>query len=103
VNILVALPLFAAAQGALVFATAYISLRIFRARHPAWKFVAMPLSWATWLLAMLAAYAASGGSLSLLQGLVPALILSAISTISSIVCLIAWTLWPVRARPVSGN
>jgi hypothetical protein len=103
VIILAALLLVLAAQGAVVFATAYVGLRIFKVRHPARKFIAMLLSWAAWTFITLVGYAATDGSFGLFDGFGFVLILCATAMTSSVGFLLAWTLWPVRAARVAAN
>jgi len=91
---------FAAAQGAVVFATAYVVLRFARTAHPLAKLMAMPLSLAAWLAMTIGAYVLMGGEGGLMDGLGMLLFLCFTATVSSGVYLVGWLLAPLWSRRV---
>lgn len=94
---------FAAAQGGVVFATAWLVLRIAGNSHPVAKLMAMALSLAAWLAITVGAYVLMGGEGGLMDGFAMILVLCFTASVSSVVYLIGWLvapLWPRRVRPL---
>lgn len=79
---------FAAAQGAAVFATAWLALRVLKRSGILEKALAMSLSCVAWLAATLSAYVLLGGDGGMMDGF--AIVLSLCTT-----CIISSTLYAV--------
>lgn len=87
--------LFAAAQGAAVFATAWLALRMLRRSSRIAKTIAMAASYAIWIAATLAGYIMLGGEGGFMDGFGMILFLCLTAIMSSLVYLLAWS---IRAR-----
>lgn len=88
---LIGLLLFAAVQGAVVFATAFVANRIVGADTRAAKAVTMTASYVGWVAITIGGYAALGGDGGLMDGFGFVLVLCFTALISSGGYLIAWT------------
>jgi hypothetical protein len=84
--------LFAAAQGAAVFGTAFLALRLIGTSHWFAKAVAMALSCVAWITFTIVTYTLLGGEGGLMDGFGMVLVLCFTAMISSFFYLILWTL-----------
>ena len=85
---------FAAAQGSVVFGTAWLALRLLKIPGRMAKAIAMSLSCAAWLAVTLAGYFLLGGEAGFMDGFGLVLTLCQTAIASSLVYLLAW-----MARP----
>lgn len=85
---------FVAAQGALVFATAFVGLRALRNTHWLAKVAAMTLSYSAWIAFTVWGYFALGGDGSFMKGFSFVLILCTTALGSSIAYLLGWLILP---------
>jgi hypothetical protein len=83
-----------AAQGGVVFATAWLALWLMKRRSIVAKVLAMAVSWAAWIAFTLAAYILPGGSGGLMEGFGLVLVLCVTATVSTVAYLAVWILWP---------
>ena len=88
--------LFAAAQGAAVFATAYLGLRLLKKSHWLAKGAAMAASYAGWSSLTLIGYALMSGDGGLMDGFGLVLVLCLTALVSSIVYAVVWAMLPRR-------
>ncbi|QUD86592.1 hypothetical protein [Phenylobacterium montanum] len=86
--------LFVAAQGAAVFATAYVVLRAFKIRHWLAKIAAIALSYVAWIAATVGGYFLTGGDGSFMKGFAVVMMLCLTALVSSLGYLLGWLLWP---------
>ncbi len=86
------------AQGAVIFATAYLALHLLKTRHPAAKVLAMALSWLLWIVLTCVAYFATGGDGSFMKGFAVILMLCVTASGASVAYLAVWMLWPLTRR-----
>jgi hypothetical protein len=93
--VLVMLGFFAVAQGAAVFGTAYLGLRILRTSHWFGKAVAISVSYAAWVALTITGYALLRGDFGLMDGFGFVLFLCFTALISSAGYWLAWTCWPL--------
>jgi len=82
---------FMAAQGGVVFGTAYLALRLFKTSHWLSKLFAMAISYAGWVTFTIAGYSLLGGGGGLMDGFGMVLMLCFFALISSLVYLVVWT------------
>ncbi len=90
-----------AAQGAVVFGTAYIALRLIRTSHWLAKVLAMVVSCLAWIAFTITGYVLLGGDGGLMDGFGFILMLCFSATIGSIAYLLIWTLAPPVRRALS--
>ena len=88
--------LFAAAQGAAIFATAFLALRILKASRTLAKAAAMIVSYTGWAAFTVVAYALLGGGGGLMEGFGLVLFLCFTAFASSLAYLVAWSFWPSK-------
>lgn len=96
VFLLLALILFAALQGAVIFVTARFGLRLMRSSRWFEKVIAMMLSYFGWTILTLAGYMLLGGEGGLLDGFGFVLILCLTALVSSSVYSAIWVLCPSK-------
>ena len=84
--------IFMVAQGAAVFGTAYLALRLLKTSHWLAKVAAMIVSYFVWVAVTLVGYMLLGGEGGLMDGFGFLLILCVTAAISSFVYLLIWTL-----------
>jgi len=84
--------LFAAAQGAVVFSTAYLALRMLKTSRGPAKVAAMAASYLAWATFTVAGYVGLGGEGGLMDGLGFVLLLCVSAFLSSCVFTLVWTL-----------
>ncbi|NEX91916.1 hypothetical protein [Caulobacter sp. 17J65-9] len=86
---------FVAAQGAVIFATALLALRLLKTWHWLAKIVAMLVAYLAWTVATIGAYFAAGGEGGLMDG--GAILLQACFTalVSTLGYLALWIVWPL--------
>ena len=89
--------LLAAAQGAAIFATAYLGLRLLKASRKLAKAAAMTVSYAGWVAFTIIGYALLGGDGGLMDGFGLVLVLCFTAMVSSFVYLVAWSIWPSKS------
>jgi hypothetical protein len=89
--------LFSIAQGAAIFGTAYLALRLLKTAHRFSKVAAMSVSYAAWVALTIAGYTLLGGEGGLMDGFGLVIFLCLTALISSLVYLLMWML-----RPASG-
>ena len=89
---------FVAAQGAVVFATAFIILRVLRNTYWLAKLAAMTLSYSAWIAFTVWGYFALGGDGSFMKGFSIVLIFCATALGSSIAYLLGWLILPSLQR-----
>ena len=95
---------FVTAQGAAVFITAFVVLRVLRNSHWLAKLAAMIFSYSVWIALTLWGYFALGGDGSFMKGFAIVLLLCATALVSSTIYLMGWLFWPCLSkigRPVS--
>ncbi len=93
---------FVLAQGAAVFSTAFLALRILGNSHPLAKVVAMGFSYLAWSGCTVAGYALSGGDGGLMDGFGLVLLLCFTALLSSVFYCLIWALAPYFTRPSNG-
>ena len=93
--------MFVAAQGAAVFGTAYLVLRLLKTSHWLAKFFAMLGSYVAWITFTVAGYLMLGGDFGMMDGGLFVFALCLTALISSFAYLLAWTLWGPIAKAVS--
>jgi hypothetical protein len=86
---------FVAAQGAVIFVTAWLVLRSAGTRHFAAKIGIMILSWGAWCFATIFGYGLLGGEGGLMDGFGLVLSLCASALASSCLYLLAWLILPL--------
>ena len=96
--VLCVLALVVLAQGAVIFGTAYLALRLLKTRHPAAKVLAMGLSWFGWVIVTCTGYFAIGGDGSIMKGFAVVLLLCVMAAGASLAYLAGWMLWPLTQR-----
>lgn len=87
---------FVLAQGAAVFGTAYLALRLLKASGWCWKVSAMALSYAGWVVCTLAGYFLIGGEGGLMDGLGAMFFLCGTALVSAVAYLFVWLWIPSR-------
>ena len=92
--------MFMAAQGAAVFGTAWLMLRLLKTSNWIAKLFAMAICYVAWCAFTITGYALLGGEGGLMDGFGMILGLCILALISSFVFLVAWTVTP-KSRPVS--
>ncbi len=85
---------FVALQGAVIFVTARLGLRLMRVSHWLGKVAAMLLSYFGWIFFTIMGYLLTGGDAGLFDGLGAVLLLCFTALISSLLYLIAWVRQP---------
>lgn len=90
---------FITAQGAAVFATAWLGLRLLKVSHWLGKIAAMAVSWLAWMTATVTAYVQLGGGGGLMDGGFLLLSFCATATASSMAYLVVWLLIGLFRRP----
>ena len=90
------LAFFMIAQGAVVFGTAFLALRLLKSSHWLAKAAAMTLSYVAWIILTITGYSLLGGEGGLMDGFGMALMLCFTALISSVVYGIVWM---VRGSP----
>ena len=88
--------LFVAAQGAVIFGTAFLALRLLKTSHWMAKGAAMIASYALWSTFTIVGYFLLGGDGGLMDGFGMIVGLCITALISSIVYLVVWTVRGVR-------
>ncbi|MCW4461131.1 hypothetical protein OK349_05380 [Sphingomonas sp. BT-65] len=91
---------FAAAQGAAIFVTAFLALRVLGIAHRAVRLPAMLISYAGWVGATVVGYAALGGEGGLMDGFGMLLMLCFTALISTSVYSAIWTVSPLFNREI---
>ncbi|WP_257543567.1 hypothetical protein [Sphingopyxis sp. DBS4] len=83
--------LFPIAQGAVIFGTAYLWLRMLETSSRSAKASAMAVSYAVWIAVTIGGYTMLGGEGGLMDGFGLVLILCFTALLSSFVYLVLWT------------
>jgi len=83
---------FMAIQGAVIFGTAYLALRLLKTSHWLSKLFAMGISYVAWVTLTIAGYSLLGGDGGLMDGFGMVLTLCFFGLISSFVYLVVWTI-----------
>jgi hypothetical protein len=92
------LAVFMVAQGAAVFGTAFLGLRVLKSSHWLAKAAAISLSYAAWVAFTITGYALLGGRGGLMTGFGFVLFLCFTALISSAGFWFVWTCWPMARR-----
>jgi hypothetical protein len=98
IGFVLALLAFVVAQGAAIFSTAFVALRMLRLRHWLANAPAMCVSYIAWIAFTIAGYSYTGGDGSFMKGFTVVILLCCTAAISSFLYLIAWLLAPILAR-----
>jgi hypothetical protein len=81
---------FAAAQGVVVFVTAWLALKFFKLQSNWWKPTLMAISWIFWITFTLVGYFALGGEGGFMDGMGMVLMLCMTCLVSTFVYTIVW-------------
>ena len=87
---------FVAAQGAVVFATAYVGLNVVRKSGWPAKIAAMAISYVAWISLTVGGYGLLGGDGGMMDGLLALLAVCLTATVSSTASTLAWLLFARR-------
>jgi len=85
---------FVAAQGGVIFATAYLSLKLVRNSHWLAKIAAISLSYVTWITVTVVGYFMTGGDGSFMKGFSIVLLVCFTASVGSFGYAMAWLIWP---------
>ena len=85
--------IFVAAQGAVIFGSAFLFLRAFKMSYWLAKFLAMLVSYVAWVVFTVIGYGALGGGFGMMHGGLLLFGLTVTALISSVGYLLVWTFW----------
>jgi hypothetical protein len=94
--------LFVAAQGGVIFLTAFVGLRVLKTNHWLAKIFSMAVSYAAWILLTISGYFMLGGEGGLMDGFGFVLTLCFSALVSSGIYTVGWVLAPFIRRSAHG-